>query len=881
MLRLTRFISGILGCLMAALATPVQAQTAESAACSSPAREAPPLVATGEGETSAPSNIDAPSRAGGDAGSPPEGLSTSDWSSIRAAYEAGRHKLFAVEEGWSARNPGQGLITTFDERGFTTQPDAGGWSWGLDLQDYGWGTTHPVTEPRATSTDGGRLSRHWDDCITEWYVNDSRGLEHGFTVASRPSGADAPLTVELSIRGGLHPVVSHDGRNVSLTDAQGGTALNYNGLTVFDAAGNTVPATWCPIGGDRLRLLVDDAAAHYPLTIDPVVQQAYLKASNSEGGGIFPPLGDLFGRSVAISGDTVVVGAWAEDSSATGVNGNQADNSASDSGAAYVFVRSGGVWSQQAYLKASNTDESDQFGWSVAVSGNTVVVGALKEDSNATGVNGNQADNSASDSGAAYVFVRSGGAWSQQAYLKASNAEASDWFGHSVAVSGDTVVVGANTEDSNATGVNGNLANNSAGNSGAAYVYVRSVSVWSQQAYLKASNTGTSDFFGFSVAVSGDTVVVGAYEEDSIATGANGNQADNGAVGSGAAYVFVRSGSAWSQQAYLKASNTETNDFFGISVAVSGDTAVVGAVGDSSNATGVNGNQADNSVARSGAAYVFVSSGGVWSQQAYLKASNTGLLDDFGHSVAVSGDTVVVGAGLEDSNSVGVNGNQANDSANQSGAAYVFVRSGGVWTQQAYLKASNTWGNDLFGISVAVSGDTVLVGAMGEDSNATGVNGNQADNSADGSGAAYLFDLDNNPGTVSYGTGTPGCAGTQILDVTHAPLIGSPQFGITCSNAPPLSAGFGVLATGQDLLGSDPFGLGVLLHIDPLSAALLTIPFSSDAFGNALAPAPIPNNRNLVGKTLYAQVLWASSSCPLPPFGLSTSQGLALTFLAP
>jgi hypothetical protein len=119
------------------------------------------------------------------------------------------------------------------------------------------------------------------------------------------------------------------------------------------------------------------------------------------------------------------------------------------------------------------------------------------------------------------------------------------------------------------------------------------------------------------------------------------------------------------------------------------------------------------------------------------------------------------------------------------------------------------------------------------------------------------------------------------LDVTHAPMIGSPQFGITCSNAPPSSAGFGVLATGQDLLGSDPFGLGVLLHIDPLSPALLTIPFSSDAFGNALAPAPIPNLPSLVGNTLYAQVLWAWTSCPLPPFGLSTSQGLALTFLAP
>src|SRR5262249_49575291 len=146
--------------------------------------------------------------------------------------------------------------------------------------------------------------------------------------------------------------------------------------------------------------------------------------------------------------------------------------------------------------------------------------------------------------------------------------------------------------------------------------------VWSQQAYLKASNTGGGDEFGISVAVSGDTVVVGARFEASNATGVNGNQADNSASQSGAAYVFTRSGGVWSQQAYLKASNTEACDRFGWSVAVSGDTVVVGALGESSNATGVNGNQADNSACGSGAASVFPPSGGVWSQQAYLKASN-------------------------------------------------------------------------------------------------------------------------------------------------------------------------------------------------------------------------------------------------------------------
>src|SRR5262249_28586387 len=163
---------------------------------------------------------------------------------------------------------------------------------------------------------------------------------------------------------------------------------------------------------------------------------------------------------------------------------------------------------QQAYLKASNTDAADRFGYSVAISGDTIVVGAYGESSKATGINGNQSDNSANLAGAAYVFVRSGTAWRQQAYLKASNTDAGDRFGNSVAVSGDTVVVGAVLESSNATGVNGDQINNSAAGAGAAYVFVRSGATWNQQAYLKASNTDAADQFGVSVAISGDTVVV-------------------------------------------------------------------------------------------------------------------------------------------------------------------------------------------------------------------------------------------------------------------------------------------------------------------------------------------------------------------------------------
>jgi drug/metabolite transporter superfamily protein YnfA len=488
-----------------------------------------------------------------------------------------------------------------------------------------------------------------------------------------------------------------------------------------------------PIAPDNLSIPAGLSAADWAeITALLPEQQAYLKASNTQ-------LEDGFGYSVALSGDTVVVGAPEEFSAATGVDGDQDDNSASYSGAAYVFVRTGSAWSQQAYLKASNSEEHDRFGVSVALSGDTVVVGAPEESSAATGVDGDQNDNSAPASGAAYVFVRVGSAWSQQAYLKASNSEEYDSFGASVALSGDTIVVGAPEESSAATDINGDQNDNSEYGSGAAYVFTRAGGTWSQQVYLKASNTEEYDRFGRSVALSGDTVVVGAPEESSAATGVNGDQSDNSAFYSGAAYVFVRAGGIWSQQAYLKASNTEEYDSFGVSVALSGDTIAVGAPEESSIATGVDGVQNDDSASYSGAAYVFVRTGGIWSQQAYLKASNTEEYDSFGVSVALSGDTVVVGAPEESSAATGVDGDQNDNSEYSSGAAYIFVRAGGTWMQQAYLKTSNTEEYDRFGSSVALSGDTVVVGTMGESSVATGVDGDQDDNSAPASGAAYVF----------------------------------------------------------------------------------------------------------------------------------------------
>jgi len=477
-----------------------------------------------------------------------------------------------------------------------------------------------------------------------------------------------------------------------------------------------------------------------------VSQIAYVKAFNADAS-------DCFGWSVALSADgsTLAVGARDEASAAIGIDGNELDNSAGSSGAIYVFTRSGMTWSQQAYLKASNTDASDYFGWSVALSadGSTLAVGAQGEASAATDIGGNQLDNSADGAGAVYVFTRDGTTWSQQAYVKASNTEKLDFFGWSVALSGDgsTLAVGATDENSKATGIGGNQVDNSLLGAGAVYVFTRSGTTWSQSAYVKASNTDAGDSFGSSVALSddGSTLVVGALYEDSKATGIGGDQADNFASNAGAVYVFTRSGTTWSQQAYVKASNTGINDSFGYSVALSGDgsTLAVGADRESSAATGIDGSQFDESFGDAGAVYVFTRSGTTWSQQAYVKASNTGLLDRFGYSVALStdGSTLAVGATGEDSNAVDIGGNQADGSALQAGAVYKFTRIGTTWSQQAYVKASNTGKYDEFGYNVALStdGSILAVSAPYEDSAAVGIGGDQLDNSALSAGAVYVF----------------------------------------------------------------------------------------------------------------------------------------------
>ena len=297
-----------------------------------------------------------------------------------------------------------------------------------------------------------------------------------------------------------------------------------------------------------------------------------------------------------MDGDTVVVGAPRDDTAA-----------GEDAGSAYVFVRSGPFWSQQAKLTASDGATKATFR-SFGRCGRGHGGGR-----SAAGQYGR-----GEDAGSAYVFVRRGPTgWSQQAKLTSSEAAASDKFGFSVSVDGDTVVVGSREDNTRAGGHN----------AGSAYVFVRSGTSWSQQAKLTASDGADNDAFGYSVSVDGDTVAVGAVTGHSTAS-----------VNAGAAYVFVRSGrTSWTQQAKLDASDGADWDYFGCSVSVDGDTVVVGAPEDDT-AAGIN----------AGAAYVFVRSEPfglpIWIQQAKLTASDGGRLGPFGESVSVDGHTIVVGA---------------------------------------------------------------------------------------------------------------------------------------------------------------------------------------------------------------------------------------------
>ena len=344
-----------------------------------------------------------------------------------------------------------------------------------------------------------------------------------------------------------------------------------------------------------------------------------------------------------------------------------------DQGSVYVLTRDGTSWSVQQKLTASDGGAGDVFGYSVALlDGDTLLVGAYADD-----VGGNV------DQGSVYFFTRSGSTWSEQLHLIASDGAAYECFGRAVALSGDTALIGAYGDF-----IGGNQLQ------GSVYVYTQNEESWDFQQKFTALDGAANDLFGWALALDGDTALVGAYVDD---VGANMNQ--------GSAYIFVRDGSTWSQQAHLIAPDGAAGDEFGVSVAIDDDTVLVGTWGMVSGAV------------RPGSVYVYTRAETTWSLQQTLTASDGVPGDHLGYAVSLDGDTALVGAPWDD---VGANADQ--------GSAYVFVRRGTTWSEQAHVIAFDGAANDRYGISTALLGNTALIGSYLVD---VGDNINQ--------GAAYFY----------------------------------------------------------------------------------------------------------------------------------------------
>ena len=556
--------------------------------------------------------------------------------------------------------------------------------------------------------------------MTEWYVNGPMGIEQGFTFPIPPgSRGGGPLTVQFALSGDLVAARTSDRKGLTLARRNGTPVLKYRGLTAHDSDGRELTA-WLDVKDGDLSLLVDDSDARYPVVVDPFIEQVKLTASDGVSG-------NNFGAGVAIDGDTIVVGAP-----------NAAVDGKVSQGAAYVFVKPAGGWSQvagfQAKLVASDGRAGDIFG-AVAVHGDVVVAGA-PGNSPAVPPAGTSPIN-----GAAYVFVKPSDGWSgtltEQAKLVASDGAPNDKFGAAVAIDGDTIVIDAEWDDAFR---------------GAAYVFVQPATGWSglltQNAKLIASDgrtgIGIGDAFG-RPAIRGDTIVIGAL-------GADSPSAD-----CGAAYVFVKPAGGWTetvtQTAKLLASDRSTNDRFGAAVAIGQDTIAIGAPLDAHGSS-------------LGSAYVFVKPaagwGGTQEQQAKLVAAepDTGS-EQLGSSIAFNADTILVGALLGDV------GGAANV-----GVVYLFNTPATGWSGTLIavdkLVPRDGATGDQFGGSLSARGSVVVMGASGDD---FGLSINQ--------GSAYIFFDPPATLTLSPSEGTNPIESTHTVTATVTRTNGQPSEAVT------------------------------------------------------------------------------------------------------
>jgi hypothetical protein len=433
----------------------------------------------------------------------------------------------------------------------------------------------------------------------------------------------------------------------------------------------------------------------YQLSVERTgAETDFIKASNAS-------LGDGFGFAVAAQGNTLVVGAPYEDSAAGGVDGDQSDNRATNSGAAYVFVRLGDSWTQQGYLKAESPTAGDHFGTSVAISGDTIVVGAPRNDPAQWGVV------APTTTGSAYTFARTGDKWAAQGTLEPSSPNSRpDLFGYRVAVSGETAVIGAPDESN--TGLGG----------GAVYAFDRANGAWAMTQRVQPIMPIIPSAFGFAVTIEGDTLIVGAPQDATVARAA------------GSAYVFARSGGMWHEIKHLQEPQPIEQATFGLAVAILGPKLLVSAA-------------ALDLLQRPtppGEVYFYELVAGDWKQREVYMGPDPFSVDLFGGAVALTNSTFLFGGNGDSSASRGPNGDPKSRDSWRSGAAYVFgEQRDHTWAMSAYLKASNADRDDAFGQAVAITDEMIVVGAPSESSDSKGLGGNPSSNAAANSGAVYVY----------------------------------------------------------------------------------------------------------------------------------------------
>jgi hypothetical protein len=591
-----------------------------------------------------PHTLDDPTRPASPADTP------STLEAVRAAYIASVQSdvpeaYHVTREGeLVARSPAQGMRTAFTDEGARVKREGEDAAGGVSLAAVRWGCADTL-EPLAGKTpeaQDNRVQYRRAPGLVEWYKNGPLGLEQGFTVDAAPAcrrAGGGELTIDVALGGGLAPALAQNGTAITLRDADGRVAMRYTDLFARDAAGRTLPARFeLAQGGVSIR--VDDTGAAYPVVIDPLVWVEQTTIVPGDGMSY-----DSFGWSVALEGNTALVGS-------IGASSAQADGW--NIGAVYVFERINGTFTQVQKLFASDADYQDQFGWSVTMRGDTAVIGARYNEQNGW------------YAGAAYVFVRQNGVWTQQAKLIANDPTGA--LGQSVSLlSSDRVVIGAPSY-----------------NNGAAYVFGRNNGVWSQEAKLVAANPGNSDMFGEAVAGDGNTIVIGSRQSL--------YQNDLQNPRTGRAHIFENIQGTWTEIAALQPADLyPKGSNFGASVAIQGDTIAIGESGDWTYAYG------------GGAAYVYERSGSAWAQAAKLFPvdATTASLAFFGSSVAILGDTLAVGA------------NCHREQGGNAGAVYTFQRTNGVWSPWNKRLAQDGGEGYLLGYSVALGPGLLLAGAPG------------------------------------------------------------------------------------------------------------------------------------------------------------------------